>query len=124
MMLVDWLAIDRAWTPSCCLVCRACRVALSEAMSASTRFEMPVCREVCSDCTKVRWLDRALEPVPSLVRAVFTLVRSVSSVPMKALAAVAVANEAVADRVTLAPPSDRSSAWTVSLAEPLSLASA
>ena len=62
------LAIDSAWMPSCCFVCRAWSRALSEAMSASTRLEMPVVSEVCRLETNFRWLARALEPVPSLVR--------------------------------------------------------
>ena len=36
-----WFAIDRAWTPNCCLVCRAWSLALSLARSASTRFPTP-----------------------------------------------------------------------------------
>ena len=46
------------------------------AMSASTRFEMPVFSESCSLLTKESWPARAFEPVPSDVRALFTFVMS------------------------------------------------
>src|SRR5690606_13126562 len=69
----DWLAIDSAWTPSCCLVCRAWSFALSFARSASTRFPIPASTESCSFVMKFRCEPSDLEPVPSLGSAPETL---------------------------------------------------
>ena len=90
-----WFAMERAWTPSCCLVCSDWRVALSLARSASTRLPTPAVIVSCSLPTKVMWFCRAVDDVPSLARAAETLLIDVSSVVSRFEAEVADANVAV-----------------------------
>jgi hypothetical protein len=53
MICGDWFAIDKACTPSCCLTCKDCNIALSVAISASTRLPIPVVRLSDNSVTNV-----------------------------------------------------------------------
>src|ERR1700744_248598 len=55
------LAIDRACTPNCCFTCKDCSLALSVAMSASTRLPIPAFNVSTSCDTKVDWMVNFLE---------------------------------------------------------------
>src|SRR6201994_314740 len=83
-----WLAIARAWTPSCCLTCSDCSMALSCAMLASTRLPMPAVKVSDSFWVNVAWIENFAAPDDSLARAELTLVSEVWSVPIRAEALV------------------------------------
>src|SRR6202012_6309135 len=74
MVCGAWLAIDRAWTPSCCLTCKDCSVALSWAMLASTKLPIPWVRVSESLPVNVDWIENFFAPAESLARAESTLV--------------------------------------------------
>src|SRR5579862_53173 len=65
----DWLAMESAWTPSCCLTCRDCSSALSLAMSASTRLPTPVVSVSESFDAKPSWIENFFEPAESCASA-------------------------------------------------------
>ena len=71
------MAMERAWTPSCCLVCSAWRVALSAATSASTRLPMPWVRVLDRLEVKLSAVVTWLASVPSLETARLTLLMEV-----------------------------------------------
>src|SRR5262249_6317138 len=124
---IDWgaeLAMDNAWMPSCCLVCRACRWALSLARSASTRLPTPAVIVSWSLPTNVRFEAIDFDAVPNLASAALTLLIDVCTVPIIAVAWVTVPIVPVAATVMLAPPTDRSWACTVSTEVPVELARA
>src|ERR1700748_2114008 len=74
MVCGDWLEMDRAWMPSCCLTCSDWSLALSWAMLASTRLPMPVVRVSDSFCEKVAWIENFAAPEDNWARAELTLV--------------------------------------------------
>src|SRR3982751_1907357 len=74
MVCGAWLAIDKAWMPSCCLTCSDCNRALSWAMLASTRLPMPAVRVSDSFWVKEAWIENLAAPDDSLARAELTLV--------------------------------------------------
>src|SRR3569833_882781 len=99
-----WLAMERAWTPSCCLVCSAWSVALSLARSASTRLPMPVCRVSESLDTKFSCVVSALDLVPSWASEALTLLLQVSTGVIIAVAIAVVPSVSVALMVMIVPP--------------------
>ena len=119
MIEVDELAIDSAWMPSCCLVCRACNFALSLARSASTRLPTPASRLSCSLPTKPRCEASDFDPVPSVESALADPeLRYVEAVIAAALAWVPMVEVVsillpVTASVMIAFPSDMSCATTV-----------
>src|ERR1700742_229470 len=104
MVCGAWLAIDRAWTPSCCLTCSDCSIALSCAMLASTRLPMPVVSVSDSFWVKVAWIENFAAPADNLASAEFTLVSEVWIVLINADALAWVEIEDVASSVTMLPP--------------------
>src|SRR6478752_4436680 len=107
MVCGAWLAIDRAWTPSCCLTCKDCSMALSCAMLASTRLPMPAVRVSDSFCEKVAWIENFAAPDDSLARAELTLVSEVWIVATRVEALDWVEIVAVDFKVTIEPDSFR-----------------
>src|ERR1700761_5068459 len=109
MVCGAWLAIDSAWIPSCCFTCRACRLALSCAMLASTRLPMPCVRVSDSFCEKVAWIENFAAPDDSLAKAELTLVSEdwIVATRVEALAWVEIVD--VAFKVTIEP--DRLIFW-------------
>src|SRR3954462_13854075 len=105
MVCGPWLAMDRACTPSCCLTCRAWRVALSCARLASTRLPMPAVRVSDSFWEKVAWIENFAAPEDNLARAELTLVSEAWIVATKVEAFDWVEIVAVDFRVTIAPDS-------------------
>src|SRR6202000_220567 len=108
-----WLAIDRAWMPSCCLTCSDCNWALSCAILASTRLPMPWVRVSDSFWVKVAWIENFAAPADNLASAPLTLVREVWSVAIKAEALAWVEIVAVDFKVTIEPDKLRFWAWVV-----------
>src|SRR3984885_4477444 len=84
MVCGAWLAIARAWMPSCCLTCSDCNLALSCAMLASTRLPIPAVRVSDSFWVKVAWIENFAAPDDSLARAELTLVREAWITPIRA----------------------------------------
>src|SRR3984885_5238263 len=131
MVCGAWLAIARAWTPSCCLTCSDCNRALSCAMLASTRLPMPVVSTSDNFWAKVAWIENFAAPADSLASAELTLVSEVWIVAIKAEALAWVEIVAVDLMVTIEPdrlmfwawvvirrvPSDDARAW-IMLVEP------
>src|SRR5436190_195509 len=113
MVCGAWLAMDRAWMPSCCLTCSDCNRALSCAILASTRLPMPAVRVSDNFWVKVAWIENFAAPDDSLARAELTLVSEVCSTPIKAEALTWVETVAVDLRVTIAPDNLRFWAWAV-----------
>src|SRR5580692_6583748 len=109
----DWLAIDSAWIPSCCLTCSDCNVALSCAMLASTRLPIPAVRVSDSFWAKVAWIENFAAPADNLASAPLTLVREVWSVAIRAEALAWVEIVAVDFNVTIEPDRLMFCAWVV-----------
>src|ERR1700761_9052465 len=107
MVCGAWLAIDRAWTPSCCLTCNDCSIALSCAMLASTRLPIPAVSVSESFWVKVAWIENFAAPADNLAKAELTLVSEVWMVAIRAEALVWVEIVAVDFRVTIEPDSFR-----------------
>src|ERR1700755_2885691 len=113
MVCGAWLAIDRAWMPSCCLTCSDCNLALSCAMLASTRLPMPAVRVSDSFWVKVAWIENLAAPDDSLARAELTLVSEdwITLIRAEALAWVEIVD--VVFTVTIEPDSFMFWAWAV-----------
>src|ERR1700754_4675433 len=107
MVCGAWLAMDRAWMPSCCLTCSDWRRALSWARLASTRLPIPVVRVSDSFWAKVAWIENFAAPDDSLARAELTLVSEAWIVATRADALAWVETVAVDFRVTTEPDSFR-----------------
>ncbi len=73
-------AIDRACTPSCCLTCKDCNIALSVAMLASTKLPMPVVNVDDSCVTKDDWIENFATPLDREASAASTFVKDDSTV--------------------------------------------
>ena len=71
------LAIDNAWTPSCCLICSEVKFALSSARLASTRLPTPTLRMSTSWVVKSVWISTRLAAAPSEARPFDTAVIAV-----------------------------------------------
>src|ERR1700761_197026 len=111
MVCGAWVAIGSAWIPRCCFHCRACRLALSCAMLASTRLPIPAVMVSDSFCEKVAWIENFAEPDDNWAKAELTLVSEVWMVEIIAEALVRVETEPVDFRVTIEP--DRDMFWAL-----------
>src|ERR1700754_1328817 len=106
MVCGAWLAIDRACTPSCCLTCKDCSIALSCARLASTRLPIPVVRVSDSFWTKVPWIENFAAPDDNLASAALTLVSELWIVATRDEALAWVEMVEVDFIVTIVPDSD------------------
>src|SRR5258708_6994246 len=91
MICGRWLAMLRACTPSCCLTCSDCRLALSFARFASTSEPRPWLTASDSDLVNVERKFRLLAAAPSETRAVPMTSCCASTVVSSARAAAVVA---------------------------------
>ena len=71
------MAIAKAWTPSCCLICSEVKFALSSARLASTRLPTPTFRMSISWVVKSVWISIRLADEPSEAKPFDTVVMAV-----------------------------------------------
>src|SRR5438874_13033862 len=105
MVCGDWLAMDSAWMPRCCLTCSDWSLALSCAMLASTRLPIPATRVSDSFWAKVAWIENFAAPDDNFARDELTLVSEVWIVATKAEALAWVEMVEVVFTVTIVPDS-------------------
>src|SRR5258708_6690460 len=91
MICGRWLAMLSDWTPSCCLTCSACSLALSCARFASTRAPRPCVTASVRDLVNVVRKFRSAAAAPSVPSAVPTTRPCASIVVSRARAAAVVA---------------------------------
>src|SRR6266700_4229502 len=100
-------AIERAWMPNCCLTCSDWSLALSVAMSASTRLPIPAFSVSTSLEMNCSWIENFFTPEANLANAALTfwIERLIVPTMVEALAAVEIVE--VLFTVTMEPDSFR-----------------